>query len=132
MLFDDRAIYIGFWMWDRQPRDIRASELKRDALLRKGDQIRVVVDTFNDRRNVFYFSTNPLDAYKDATGADNGRVQNFDWNANGLIGAGRDDRGWYTEIEVPLSQLRYNESAGEALWGLQVCRTIIRRTENSC
>ena len=132
VLFDDRAIYIGFWMWDREPRGIRASELKRDALLRKGDQIKVVVDPFNDRRNVFYFSTNPLGAYKDATGADNGRVQNFDWNANWLVGASRDDRGWYTEIEVPLSQIRYPENVGEALWGLQICRTLIRRNENSC
>ena len=93
VLFDDRAVYIGFWMWDREPRGIRASELKRDALLRKGDQIKVVVDPFNDRRNVFYFSTNPLGAYKDATGADNGRVQNFDWNANWLV-ASSQGRSW--------------------------------------
>ena len=132
ILYDDRAIYFGLWMWDREPENIRASELKRDALLRKGDQIKVAIDTFNDRRNVFYFSTNPLGAYKDGTGADNGRLANFEWNANWLTAATRDRGGWYAEIEVPLSQIRYRESAVETVWGVQVCRVIIRRNESSC
>jgi hypothetical protein len=132
ILYDNRSLFFGFWMWDQDSRGIRASELKRDALLRKGDQIKVVFDPFNDRRNVFYFSTNPLGAYKDGTGADNGRIQSFEWNANWLVGATRDDRGWYAEIEVPLSQIRYHESVGEAVWGLQVCRVLIRRNENTC
>ena len=33
--------------------------------LRKGDAVRIVLDTFHDHRNSFYFSTNPLGAQKD-------------------------------------------------------------------
>jgi hypothetical protein len=132
ILYDDRSLYLGFWLFDDQPLEIRASELKRDALLRKGDQIKVTINTFNDRRNAFYFGTNPLGAYKDGNMTDNGRTQNWDWTVNWQTSASKDDHGWYTELEIPLSQLRYPEGVGETIWGLQVCRVVIRTNENSC
>lgn len=132
VLYDDRALYLGFWLFDNEPLGIRASELKRDALLRKGDQIKVTINTFNDRRNAFYFGTNPIGAYKDGNMTDNGRTQNWDWTVNWQTDASKDDHGWYTEFEIPFSQIKYPEGVGETIWGLQVCRVVIRTNENSC
>ena len=37
ILYDDRAIYIGVWVWDSDPAGIMGSEMKRDAGLNKGE-----------------------------------------------------------------------------------------------
>ena len=74
-------------------RGIIASEMKRDSGLNKGDRIAIVIDTFNDRRNGFYFATNPLGAEKDAQYTDNARVRNNDWNAVWECRTSVDDHG---------------------------------------
>jgi hypothetical protein len=131
VLYDDRKIYFGVWAYDSDPAGIHASEMKRDSGLTKGDRIAIVIDTFNDRRNGFYFATNPLGAEKDAQYTDNARVRNNDWNAVWECRTSIDDRGWYVEIAVPLSQLRFTRGAGEATWGLNVARSIIRKNEET-
>ena len=78
ILYDDKTLYLGVWVWDSDPSGILASEMKRDAGLNKGDQLKITIDTFHDHRNAFYFSTNPLGAYKDANTVENGRTINYD------------------------------------------------------
>lgn len=34
ILYDDRTLYIGVWVWDSEPSEIMGSEMKRDAGLR--------------------------------------------------------------------------------------------------
>ena len=131
VLYDDRYLYFGVWAYDDDPARITASELKRDSLLKKGDQIKINIDSFHDRRNAFFFSTNPLGARKDANSADNGRVVNYDWNAVWENGTSIDERGWYVEIAIPLSQLRFKGKPGETTWGLNVGRVVIRKNEDS-
>ncbi|MCC7124678.1 MAG: carbohydrate binding family 9 domain-containing protein [Acidobacteria bacterium] len=131
VLYDDRHIYIAVWAWDSDPSGILASELKRDSGLRKGDQIKINFDTFHDHRNAFYFSTNPLGAYKDANSVENGRTINYDWNAVWNNKTSIDDKGWYVEAAIPFSQLRFRSSVGEVLWGLNVCRIILRKNEEA-
>lgn len=131
ILYDDRRLYFGIWAFDSDARGIRASELKRDAGLRKGDQIKIVIDTFHDHRNAFYFSTNPLGAYKDAQSVENGRTINYDWNAVWQNETSVDEHGWYAEIAIPLSQLRFHGTPGDQVWGLNVCRIIIRKNEET-
>jgi hypothetical protein len=131
ILYDDRAIYIGVWVWDSDPAGIMGSEMKRDAGLNKGDQLKITLDTFHDHRNAFYFSTNPLGAYKDANTIENGRTINYDWNAVWNNKTTIDDKGWYIEIEIPLSQLRFKTAIGESTWGLNVCRILFRKNEEA-
>jgi hypothetical protein len=131
ILYDDRKIYFGLWAFDSEAGGIRASEFKRDSGLAKGDQMRIVIDTFHDRRNGFYFATNPLGALKDAQYTDNARVTNNDWNAVWECRTTRDDKGWYAEIAIPFSQLRFKTAIGETTWGLNVGRRIVRKNEES-
>lgn len=131
VLYDDRTLYIGVWVWDSAPAGIMGSELKRDAGLNKGDQLKIAIDTFHDHRNSFYFSTNPLGAYKDANTVENGRTINYDWNAVWNNKTSIDERGWYVEIAIPLSQLRFRSSIGESTWGLNLCRVLFRKNEES-
>ncbi|MGE3276587.1 MAG: DUF5916 domain-containing protein [Vicinamibacterales bacterium] len=131
ILYDDRKIYLGVWAWDDDPSGIIANEMKRDSGLRRSDQLKVVFDTFHDHRNAFYFSTSPYGALKDAQNVENGRTINYDWNAVWENETSIDDKGWYVEIAIPLSQLRFKEEIGEATWGLNLCRIIMRKNEES-
>ncbi|HEX6162505.1 MAG TPA: DUF5916 domain-containing protein [Vicinamibacterales bacterium] len=131
VLYDDRTLYIGVWVWDSNPAGIMGSEMKRDAGLNKGDQLKITIDTFHDHRNSFYFSTNPLGAYKDANTVENGRTINYDWNAVWNNKTSIDDKGWYIEIAIPLSQLRFRTAIGESTWGLNLCRILFRKNEES-
>lgn len=131
ILYDDTKLYFGIWAYDSDPGGIRASEMKRDSGLRKGDQIKITIDTFHDHRNAFYFSTNPLGALKDANSTEEGRTINYDWNAVWENRTSRDAQGWYVEIAIPLSQLRFAGGLGETIWGLNVCRIIIRKNEET-
>lgn len=131
ILYDDKTLYIGVWVWDRDPAGIMGSEMKRDAGLNKGDQLKITLDTFHDHRNAFYFSTNPLGAYKDANTVENGRTINYDWNAVWDNKTSIDDKGWYVELAIPLNQLRFRTTIGESTWGLNLCRILFRRNEES-
>ena len=131
VLYDDRMLYIGIWAYDREPHLIRASEMKRDSQLSKGDQIKITLDSFHDHRNAFYFSTNPLGALKDANSVEEGRTVNYDWNAVWECRTSVDGHGWYVEIAIPLSQLRFKGGPGETVWGLNLCRIIIRKNEET-
>lgn len=131
VLYDDKTLYFGVWVWDDDAAGIMASEMKRDAGLNKGDQIKITIDTFHDHRNAFYFSTNPLGAYKDANTVENGRTINYDWNAVWDNKTTVDDKGWYIEIAIPLSQLRFRTAIGESVWGINLCRILFRKNEES-
>ncbi len=131
ILYDDKKLYFGIWAYDREPHLIRASELKRDSQLGKGDQIKINLDTFHDHRNAFNFSTNPLGALKDAHSVEEGRTLNYDWNAVWECRTSVDGEGWYVEIAIPLSQLRFKGGPGETVWGLNICRVIIRKNEET-
>ena len=131
VLYDDKTLFLGVWVWDSNPSGILASEMKRDAGLNKGDQIKITIDTFHDHRNAFYFSTNPLGAYKDANTVENGRTINYDWNAVWDNKTSVDEKGWYIEIAIPLSQLRFKTAIGESVWGINLCRILFRKNEES-
>jgi hypothetical protein len=131
ILYDDRTLFFGIWAYDDDPAGIIASEMKRDSGLSKGDAIKIDLDTFHDHRNAFYFSTNPLGARKDANSVENGRTINYDWNAVWESRTSRDAHGWYAEIAIPLSQLRFKGGPGDTVWGLNVCRIILRKHEET-
>lgn len=131
ILYDDRTLYFGVWCFDSEAHLIQASQMLRDWPMTKGDEIRIAIDTFHDHRNAFYFTTNPFGAFKDANAVEEGRVINLDWNAVWESEASVDDEGWYVEIAIPLSQLRFKGGLGETTWGLNVGRIIRRKNEDS-
>ncbi len=107
------------------------SEMKRDSGLRRGDQIKIIIDTFHDHRNGVYFSTNPLGARKDATSVQEGRTFNYDWNVVWRCKTSIDEKGWYAEIAIPLSLLPFKSSIDSTTWGLNICRIIMRKNEET-
>src|SRR5689334_12863212 len=59
ILYDNDNLYVGIVCYDSQPDRIIGTQMARDADLEGDDKIEILIDTFRDQRNAFYFATNP-------------------------------------------------------------------------
>ena len=104
--------------------------MRRDGNLRDDDNVQVILDTYNDRRGGFFFSTNPQGARLDMALSNEGRTRNKSWDCVWSCRARVDSIGWSAEMAIPLDQLRYAVS-DDAVWGLNIARTIRRKNERT-
>src|SRR5207249_5261487 len=56
---DAAALYIAVRCYDSDMRALRASQLRRDADLSSDGNVRLLIDSFDDRRSAFVLGTNP-------------------------------------------------------------------------
>ncbi|MDQ7066429.1 MAG: DUF5916 domain-containing protein [candidate division KSB1 bacterium] len=131
VLYDDDYLYIGFKCYDREPDRIVARQMRNDADLENDDYIRILLDTYLDRRNAFAFQTNPLGARWDAQITDEGRSINRDWNCVWEVQAQITDEGWEAELRIPLNQLRFPAGGDVSTWGINFARVIRRKREDT-
>jgi hypothetical protein len=129
VLYDDERLIIGADLVDSEPARIVAREMKEDGDLRNDDVFGVLLDTFLDRRNGYYFETNPNGARSDALIYDEGRTQEFDWDGVWDVAARVTERGWSVEISIPFRTLHF-DAAHVNLWGIQAWRMIRRNAED--
>ena len=87
----------------------------------------VVLDTFGDRRNGFFFAVNPRGARAEGQIANNSESLNFDWDGIWDAAARVDGEGWTAELAIPFKTLRFRKDL--AAWGLNVQRYVARRQE---
>ena len=129
ILYDDETLHIGAMLYDAEPDKIIALELKEDGDLDDDDVFGIMIDTFHDRRNAFYFETNPNGARGDALVYDEGRTVSFDWDGVWEVAAQRTAEGWSLEIAIPFRTLNFNPDKVNP-WGLQIWRGIRRNAED--
>ena len=137
---DRDGIYIGVMAYDSDPDTIVAKEMQRDGSRSFGgfrgasgaygndDSVIIVLDTFLDRRNAFYFETNPNGARADALIEDENNPR-FEWDGVWNAAATRTPEGWSAELAIPFSTLRFGADGGT--WGLNIRRLIRRNNEEA-
>jgi hypothetical protein len=121
ILYDDDALYIGAWMFDSLGKaGITGRLVRRDNAGDGEDLFQVIFDTFHDHQGRTRFEMNPAGVRNDALGSG---TQNPDpsWDPIWEGAASVDDKGWYVEMRVPFSQLRYPRNP-EQTWGMQIRR----------
>ncbi len=134
VLYDAKAIYLGFRMYDSEPSGIRSRLGRRDEPLFGADLVEVYLDTYLDRLTGFVFRITPAGAIRDAAWlppGSGGFGQDGSWDAVWESGATIDSAGWTAELRIPFSQLRYNVGPADTTWGIQVRRDIARKGETS-
>ena len=145
---DAEAIYVGAWLYDRDPALIVPSETIRDVTLTNSDYFGFIFDTFHDRQNGFLFGTTPSGVEYDAQVIREGegggvftqgqnRAQagsmgglNLNWDASWTVRTSQDSLGWYAEFRIPFKTIRYGAGASQT-WGFNVMRGIRRRNEEA-
>jgi len=128
VLYSRTELYIGIWCFDTEPNRIIAQKMKWDFDFDTEDDFEIVLDTYADKRNAYFFVINPNGAQCDALIMDNGRKTNSDWNGVWHVAAARTDKGWFAEIHIPFSTLKFS-AANEQTWGINFKRNIRRKRE---
>ena len=131
ILYDEKNIYFGFTCSSSHRDNIVANEMRRDAEnLRENDNVFILLDTYNDKRNGVFFRINPLGAMQDIALTNSGDSQNRSWDAVWDCRSKINDTHWTTEIAIPFSQLRFNRS-DSMVWGANFGRTIRQKKEEA-
>ena len=126
ILLDENYVYVGFKAWDTSPDSIVQRLSRRDEM--DGDFVAVQFDSYFDKRTAFSFMVNAAGIKNDFIISNDGDTEDETWDPIWLVKTSRDQLGWYAEIRIPLTQLRFGANA-EQIWGLQVGRTLFRKQE---
>ena len=126
--YDDNAIYFAVACLERDPANI-ASALSRRDQIRDSDFVSIYVDPYHDKNTGYNFRITPDGVQEDAYLYDDGN-RDRDWNAVWEAETSRDEDGWYVEVRIPFSAVRYRPRESMT-WGLQVYRFMQRRGEDT-
>ena len=126
--YDANHLYIGMKCFD-DPKKITAKELARDANLGNDDRVQVILDTFLDHRNGYWFQIGPRGSFGDATISENGAVFNKDWNGVWDSKARIVEDGWEAEMAIPFKTIGFDKDL--SAWGIKFIRHIKRKMESS-
>src|SRR5213082_29523 len=124
--YDDRNIYVFIRAFDPHPDSILKLLARRDVRAAT-DQLKIMIDSYHDRRSGYEFAVNPAGVKRDYA-IYNDQQEDDAWDAVWDVATRVDSLGWTAEFSIPLSQLRYvprdTNTFGFAVW-----RDIQRYTE---
>ena len=130
IFFDNEYLYVAARCWDDQPDRWVMTELRHDnGNIIDNENLSVALDTFHDRRNGFFFQTNPLGALREQAFTDEVNI-NSNWNTIWEVRSGRFEGGWTVEMAIPFKSLRYRGS-GPQVWGINFRRMVKWKNEVS-
>ncbi|MCF8226451.1 MAG: carbohydrate binding family 9 domain-containing protein [Bacteroidales bacterium] len=117
--YDSQHLYIGIRCFS-DPEDITANELARDADLSNDDRVQVILDTYNDKRNAYWFQIGPRGSIGDAIVSENGAAFNKAWDGLWTGKARIHAEGWDAELELPFKTFNFDPEIEK--WGFKLIR----------
>ena len=126
--YDATSLYIAITAMDPEPAKIVGHRTRRDEGS-PSDWVRVMIDSFHDKRSAFEFAVNPAGVKQDTywfndSNSDDG------WDAVWDVSVSRKPDGWRAEFKIPFSQLRFQPTEATT-FGLAFVRQIGRLNETS-
>jgi len=134
VLYDNEAIYIGAFMSDSHPDSI-LNELSQRDKLGNTDWFGVIIDAYQDGINGVEFIVTPAGIQFDAkfSGIPSGLndyTEDVSWDAVWSSVTRIADNGWYCELKIPYSALRFKTQKIQN-WNINFFRNIRRSREKS-
>jgi hypothetical protein len=124
--YDAENLYVFTRMFDPHPDSILSLLARRDVKTQT-DQIKIMIDSYHDRRTGYEFAVNPAGVKRDYYLFDD-RNEDASWDAVWDVATRIDSLGWTAEFRIPLGQLRYSK-AHEHTFGLMIMRDVVRSAE---
>jgi len=130
---DDKFLWVGARLYVSDPSNMQALTKKRDDFGGQSDYFTIVLDTYEDNESAVAFMTNPSGARTDMTinndaegdmSSPSGMPMNTSWNTFWDALTIITDEGWFVEMRIPLSSLRFQDSDGKVTMGLIAWRWI--------
>ena len=127
ILTDGEKLYLSIRAYDPEPEKIVANRMARSETFFYDDNFTILLDTFHDRQNGFFFQVNPNGGRRDGTFARDVFEENWDgiWFGDARI----TPDGWTAEVEIPFKTLPFRPGADD--WGLQLFRRVRRMNEEN-
>ncbi len=126
--YDDRNLYVFVRSYDAHPDSIMRDLSRRDVR-GSSDQIKLMVDSYFDRRNGYSFAVNPVGVKRDYA-LYNDRDEDGSWDAIWDVATRIDSLGWTAEFRIPFSQMRYANATSHT-FGIAIWRDIERYKERT-
>lgn len=126
ILFDDDALYVAARLYDTEPEQITAQNMRQNDSIGQDDSFYVHVDPFNERRSGYYFGVSPNGIRQDGIYRNITEFYN-DWDSIYRAAAGRFEQGWTAEIEIPFKSLSFDPTTDT--WGMNFSRGVPRKNE---
>ena len=127
ILFDDDALYVGFYVYDSKPDEINNNVLQADFSLGSDDKVNLIIDPFNNQRSGYQFQVNANGVRSESIYISGTRPSSSWeglWNAAGKLV----EDGWTAEMEIPFKSLSFDPN--NSTWGFNVSRHL-RREQSS-
>jgi len=124
--YDAKNLYVFVRAFDPHPDSIVGILSRRDVRT-TSDQLKVMIDSYLDRRTGYEFAVNPVGVKRDYYLYDDG-VEDGSWDAVWDVATRIDSLGWTAEFRIPLSQLRF-PPRDEHTFGLMIIRDVGRSNE---
>jgi hypothetical protein len=128
ILYDSRNLYVAFKNYDPEPDKIVSRMSRRDGF--EGDWVEINIDSYNDKRSAFSFTTSVSGVKGDEYISNNGDDWDAGWDPIWYTKTSIDAEGWVAEIRIPLSQLRFADKP-ELTFGFNINRRFFRNQELS-
>ena len=130
--YDHDYLYVAARLFDTEPEKIQSTSRKRDEMNLTNDWFGIVLDTYDDNENGLAFMTTPEGLRLDFTifsDAQGDSPFNESWNTFWDVATARNGEGWFAEMRIPFSSLRFQVANGRVVMGLTAIRIIARKNE---
>ncbi|WP_412069195.1 DUF5916 domain-containing protein [Rubrivirga sp. IMCC43871] len=129
LAYDDEYVYVSCRCY-APPEAVFAASFERDINTLGTDYLGLALDTYNDNSTGVGFWTTPTGSRTDGTFAnDNGEVDDT-WNTFWDAEVAATPEGWFAEMRVPFSSLRFQpDASGRVTMGLSAWRYLGKKNE---
>ena len=130
--YDDDYLYMAGRLYMSDPSCIQSTSKKRDFMGGNCDWFGLILDTFNDNENAVGFFTTPAGLRFDFTVFNDAQGEfpvNISWNTFWDVKTAVTDEGWFVEMRIPFTSLRFQEIDDKIVMGLIVWRWIPKKSE---
>ena len=124
--YDDEYLYIAADLRDSDPQEIRAKQMIQGKLFFSDDRFWVTLDSFNTKRNDYFFQVNANGVRREALRENNSSFIE-EWSAIWHAESALHEHGWSTEIAIPFKSISFAENSDT--WGINFGRGIVRKQE---
>ena len=128
VIYDEDAIYFGVACFRHNGEPITSCLSRRDNI-RSSDRIRVYISPYHDMVTGYHFRIYP-DGVKEDYYNYGDLYHDISWDAVWEADTSVDDQGWYAEIRIPFSSIRYR-AAPSMTWGCNIFQYIHSRAQRT-
>lgn len=124
--YDDEYLYVAADLRDSDPSAIRASQMIQGKFFFSDDRFWVMLDSFNSKRNDYFFQVNANGIRREALRENNSRFIE-EWATIWRAASAITEHGWSTEIAIPFKSVSFD--ARSDTWGINFGRGVVRKQE---